>query len=71
MGGESDVRREFARGMQGADLGVVEGVMGLLDSGSPDGVDASRARVAESAAAVVAAFRIWPGSGRTRSEPSA
>lgn len=46
MGGRNDVRHQAARGMQGADLGLVEGVMGLLDSGAPDGVVASTAEVA-------------------------
>lgn len=51
MGGGDDVRQQAARGMQGADMGLVEGVMGLLDSGAPDGVVASTAEVARTLAA--------------------
>ncbi len=46
MGGPEDVRRQFGRGMQGADVGVVEGVMGLYDSGAPDNAPNSTADVA-------------------------
>ena len=46
MGGGDDVRQQAARGMRDADVGLVEGVMGLLDSGAPDGVAASTAAVA-------------------------
>ena len=46
MGGDHDVRQQAARGMRDADVGLVEGVMGLFDSGAPDGVAASTAEVA-------------------------
>lgn len=53
MGGPDDARQQVARGMQQADIGVVEGVMGLLDSGAPDGVAASTADVARAIGAPV------------------
>lgn len=47
MGGPDDVLRQFARGMKDADLGIAEGVMGMMDSGAPDGVSASTADLAQ------------------------
>lgn len=46
MGGPQDVLRQFTRGMKNADLGIIEGVMGMMDSGAPEDVSASTADVA-------------------------
>lgn len=46
MGGTDDVLAQFERGAQGAGIAVVEGVMGLFDSATPDGTSASTAEMA-------------------------
>ncbi len=52
-GGPDDVFRQLAFGEAGADISVVEGVMGFFDSGAPDGVDISTAQVARTIRAPV------------------
>lgn len=47
MGGETDVRGTFLGKSQGADISLIEGVMGMLDGVSPDANWGSSAHVAE------------------------
>jgi len=46
MCGEEEVRANFARGCSGAELAVVEGVMGLFDGASGDSDEGSTAEIA-------------------------
>jgi cobyrinic acid a,c-diamide synthase len=47
MTGEGGVRAAFARGAQGGDLALVEGVMGLFDGRSPRTLEGSAAELAQ------------------------
>ncbi len=52
-GGADDALRQLIAGERGADVSVVEGVMGFFDSGAPDGVDVSTAQLARTIRAPV------------------
>jgi cobyrinic acid a,c-diamide synthase len=65
MTGSDGVLRSFARGMDGADCAVVEGVMGLFDGVSPVSLDGSSAEVAKILGAPVALVIDARGVSRT------
>jgi cobyrinic acid a,c-diamide synthase len=47
MMGREAVRRTFVRGAEGADIALIEGVMGLFDGASPTGEEGSTAEIAK------------------------
>lgn len=65
MMGEAAVRATFARAVQGADVALVEGVMGLFDGASPTSDAGSTAEIARWLAAPVVAVLDASGMART------
>jgi cobyrinic acid a,c-diamide synthase len=65
MMGRDAVLATFARSARGADVAVIEGVMGLYDGASPAGEEGSTAELAKWLAAPVVAVVDAAGMGRT------
>jgi cobyrinic acid a,c-diamide synthase len=65
MMGREAVKRTFARGAEGADIAVIEGVMGLFDGASPTGEEGSTAEIAKWLGAPV--LLVVDASGMARS----
>jgi cobyrinic acid a,c-diamide synthase len=65
MMGKDAVKRTFARGAAGADIAVIEGVMGLFDGASPTGEEGSTAEIAKWLGAPV--LLVVDASGMARS----
>jgi cobyrinic acid a,c-diamide synthase len=65
MMGRAAVTATFARATEGADVALIEGVMGLYDGASPDGEEGSAAEIAKWLAAPVVAVVDAGGMART------
>ncbi len=65
MMGRESVERTFVRGAEGADIAVIEGVMGLFDGASPAGEEGSTAEIAKWLGAPV--ILVVDASGMARS----
>lgn len=65
MMGRAAVTATFARATRGADIALIEGVMGLYDGASPDGEEGSAAEIAKWLAAPVVAVVDASGIART------
>lgn len=65
MMGREAVLATFARAARGADVALIEGVMGLFDGASPDGEDGSAAQIAKWLEAPVLAVIDASGMART------
>src|SRR5258706_12620916 len=65
MMGRDSVLSTFARASRGADVALIEGVMGLFDGASPDGKDGSAAQIAKWLSAPVLAVVDASGMART------
>ncbi len=65
MMGRDAVRETFARAAEGADLAIVEGVMGLFDGASPDSDEGSTAQIAKWLGAPVVLVIDASGMART------
>jgi cobyrinic acid a,c-diamide synthase len=65
MMGRDAVLQTFARGAAGADVALIEGVMGLYDGAAPDGEEGSAAQIAKWLGAPVVAVVDASGLART------